>query len=866
MSKSFSKISLLLSILFLSQNIFCQINVSDKPAWVVTPTFDNINEIDKEEVSDGYLYLIVDKQVEIEKREYFNKYTYEIFTVDGVQNASKINVDYDPVYQKLVFHELYIERNGEVINKLEVEQYQVVQRETNLDRHIYDGTETAFINLQDVRVGDKITYSYSLKGMNPIYEGHFSDYEKLQFYDFLPALHLRYNALKTRDLNIKLYDTEIKPIKEATNDYQHITIKEENIAGKNVESNVPNWYMPYSYFWISDFNSWEEVNTWATKVYDLNDVFNEKIKAEVEKIEAKDFLSQAQKIDRVITFVQDEIRYFGLESGIGSYQPHLPSKVLTQRFGDCKDKSLLLVSMLKLMDVEADPALVNSNYTKEIINWIPNQNAFDHCIVKINYEGKTFWIDPTINNQGGSIENIYCPNYGFALVLDGKSKTLEEIKSYTKDENKTIVNEKYIANDFDSSVSFVVRTEYYGRQADYQRSDFENNKRVTIQENYLNYYSKIFEYIELEEELKVIDNKVENIFTVEEKYNIDSFWVKVDNASLNQFDCEVSAYGISSFIETNIAASNRKMPYALYSPLNYTQKTILELPVGLGIEDEENNVFGEGFRFNRVVKQSNNTLHINYNYQTNKDYVEAGNLKAYASKQSEIYDLLTYSVTYTLFDETQSISTPVALISIVLLLACIYACFKIDRLYDPKPAISAHFGKKIGGWLYLFAAVAIFKPLNLLSNIFKGDYFDNQIWAYYAESSSIGYDLSFVVLFYTELAFNLISFVFCVYLAIVFFQRSSSAPGLIAYYFTFNVLFILGYYAVIILYYPDLFEESNYKDISNAFIGALIWVSYFNKSTRVEQTFVNRRNTALNNKSEETTTTVFTPREELYKN
>ena len=55
-----------------------------------------------------------------------------------------------------------------------------------------------------------------------------------------------------------------------------------------------------------------------------------------------------QKYFRVaVNFVQNEIRYMGIETGKYSHKANSPEKVFKQRYGDCKDKSLLLASILK---------------------------------------------------------------------------------------------------------------------------------------------------------------------------------------------------------------------------------------------------------------------------------------------------------------------------------------------------------------------------------------------------------------------------------------------------------------------------------------------------------------------------------------
>ncbi|HYO76071.1 MAG TPA: DUF3857 domain-containing protein, partial [Thermoanaerobaculia bacterium] len=51
-------------------------------------------------------------------------------------------------------------------------------------------------------------------------------------------------------------------------------------------------------------------------------------------------------------FAQRDVRYVAIEVGIGGYQPHAAGDVFTNRFGDCKDKTILLRTMLKEAGVE----------------------------------------------------------------------------------------------------------------------------------------------------------------------------------------------------------------------------------------------------------------------------------------------------------------------------------------------------------------------------------------------------------------------------------------------------------------------------------------------------------------------------------
>ena len=61
------------------------------------------------------------------------------------------------------------------------------------------------------------------------------------------------------------------------------------------------------------------------------------------------------KIQGVASFMQKEIRYVGIEIGIGGLQPHPAADVFKYRYGDCKDKATLLIAMLNTLTVSAPP-------------------------------------------------------------------------------------------------------------------------------------------------------------------------------------------------------------------------------------------------------------------------------------------------------------------------------------------------------------------------------------------------------------------------------------------------------------------------------------------------------------------------------
>jgi hypothetical protein len=65
---------------------------------------------------------------------------------------------------------------------------------------------------------------------------------------------------------------------------------------------------------------------------------------------------------------------------VGGFQPHSATDVFHNRYGDCKDKATLLISMLRAAGIHADYLLVDFNHA--ISPELPSTNA-DHMIVAI---------------------------------------------------------------------------------------------------------------------------------------------------------------------------------------------------------------------------------------------------------------------------------------------------------------------------------------------------------------------------------------------------------------------------------------------------------------------------------------------------
>lgn len=87
------------------------------------------------------------------------------------------------------------------------------------------------------------------------------------------------------------------------------------------------------------------------------------------------------RLDKVADFMQKQIRYVGIEIGIGNLQPHPAADVFQKRYGDCKDKVTLMIAMLDAVGVRA--TWVSVDHRRGLIDPGAPSIAGDHVIIGI---------------------------------------------------------------------------------------------------------------------------------------------------------------------------------------------------------------------------------------------------------------------------------------------------------------------------------------------------------------------------------------------------------------------------------------------------------------------------------------------------
>ncbi|HEU4766652.1 MAG TPA: DUF3857 domain-containing protein, partial [Pyrinomonadaceae bacterium] len=166
--------------------------------------------------------------------------------------------------------------------------------------------------------------------------------------------------------------------------------KEKEKDEDEVEEKDPDEIRPHVQ--LTTFQSWDEVGQWYAGLQSDRVVPDEKIKVKAEEI-IKGRATEKEKVTALYEYVAKNFRYVSLSLGQGRYQPHAAAEVMSNQYGDCKDKHTLLASMLAATGLRAYPVLINSSRKLDVD--MPSPGQFDHVISAIPVGNETFWADTT---------------------------------------------------------------------------------------------------------------------------------------------------------------------------------------------------------------------------------------------------------------------------------------------------------------------------------------------------------------------------------------------------------------------------------------------------------------------------------------
>ena len=342
--------------------------------------------------------------------------------------------------RKLPYHRLY--------STVKIVLARVIKRDGRVvpvpPESIKDGTmeETQAMNILDenfrrlslafpgLEVGDSVEMTVETRS-KPLIRGHYNDLIVFQAGEPVQRKEVTIEGPASKPLRHVVRDGTLEFSRQKKGDRVIYRWRAANLPKIEQELAMPSLIDVATRVIAGTFKDWQELSRYGHGLNAGKVDSNEAMKAKVAEL-TKDAATKKDKILAIFRYVSQKIRYMGSSMDLGAFiEPHQATYTFEKQYGVCRDKSILMMAMLKEIGVDAYDAMINvSRSTDPEIPII----YFEHAICGVVMDdGTIVYMDPTLE-LSSSFGETYVGGRS-VLLLDEKGRDLIAVPPIPAAEN-----------------------------------------------------------------------------------------------------------------------------------------------------------------------------------------------------------------------------------------------------------------------------------------------------------------------------------------------------------------------------------------------------------------------------------------------
>lgn len=405
----------------------------EKPSYGPPPKWVQVVDIPPPPVDDqapSTQLLLDDNQSQHDGSgsTFYNRRVVKVLKAEGLQGGSR-SVTWDPIRDKVTLHTLAIIRNGQRIDLLKQGQdVLVLRREKNLERAMLDGRMTASIQIKDLQVGDIVDWSYTQEHKEALLGGRTNDFENMAWSGVAGRFRARLLWPDGTPLTWRITPGFPQPKISKTGKTNELLVDVSEVKPPKPPIGAPARFQRLGMLEATTYTGWDDISRRMAPLYAKASELSadSSLRPEIAAI-AQASADPKERAFRALQLVEDKTRYLFLGIGDGGYKPAPVDETWARRFGDCKGKTVLLLTILRELGIEAEPVLVSTTGGDGLDERAPSAALFNHVLVRARIAGKSYWLDGTRSGDLGDLESLAPPPFRWALPLRTAGASIEEI-------------------------------------------------------------------------------------------------------------------------------------------------------------------------------------------------------------------------------------------------------------------------------------------------------------------------------------------------------------------------------------------------------------------------------------------------------
>lgn len=570
---------------------------------------------------------------------HYNELVVQPLQSAKVADAARHDLSFNPDYQTLRIHSVEVRRDGQWADRFRAERVTLARREAEFESDMETGTVSALIVVDDVRPGDLVRLRWSVVGSNPILQGMWHDHYALAWFDPILRLRLRVDLPAGPRPQVRRIAGAPEPRWVRQGNGDRLELLREHIAAVPYEDRIPQGDAVLPALEIATRREWAAVVDWALPLYPNDLPLPEELLRRVE--DWRQTLATEAAIVQALQTVQEEVRYHAVLLGQSTHRPTPPAQTWARRYGDCKDKALLLSGLLRALGHDAVPALVSLERGIGVADALPAATQFDHVIVRLQHDGQTLWLDPTLTRQRGPLALRRANDHGVALAIAAGVNALERMGSPALSRSETVERFEVEA---DGRMQFSVETRLTGPLAESRRQAWLSVDRDELQRHLADHYRRLHGELEVLEAPVLIDDDATGALLLRERYRLTQPWQSSAGA-LRQFDAYADS--LRDFVTLD-GVIDRRHALARPHPVEIEQVSEFSIPTDWQVQDltDRKTIEDPGHAYRRTIEREDGRIRIRHTLQSRTDRIDADALKAHFDSLRSASQLLGVRLTF----------------------------------------------------------------------------------------------------------------------------------------------------------------------------------------------------------------------------
>ncbi len=561
----------------------------------------------------------------------------KIYKKEGLHWAN-FEVPYYIGYEKL--KEDYLTFNDAVTYNLEGGTIvkTKLNNEGSFKTKIDENWKKASISLPNVKAGSIIEFSYLLKSENIV---------KFPVYDIQYTIPVKYSEYRTEVPEYYIYKTLLKGYVDVQSEskyengsvnynneynqsntmrYKQINssyiakevpaIKEEEYVDnlKNYKSSIHNELertrFPESP--VKDYAiTWEGV---AKTIFESKD-FGGQLKESSFLINdlglmLKDIDSKEERLKVVFKFVQEKMNW---NNKYGYYTDKGVVKAYADRTGNIAEINFILISMLRLSGISADPVLIST--LEHGVPVFPSRTDFNYVVAMAEIDGKQILLDATHNYTTQNILPLNTLNWkGRLIKQDGTSFEINLVPT-----TPSVVNYNLSAK---VDASGEISGEIKSRKSNYEAYKFRDKYAGMNSDTYIEKLEDLYSGIEISK-YTIVNKNADLLKPVDESFAFKS----TNQSEIIGEEIFLSPMLFFALHKNPFVQDKRKMPIYFGYPILNKYNISIEIPEGYQVEFLPKGInlsTGDGsFAFKYFLEKNENRIQIVVQSETKNAVVSA---------------------------------------------------------------------------------------------------------------------------------------------------------------------------------------------------------------------------------------------------